>query len=166
MIATPHILVGAAAGRGIRFRLPAVLVAWASHFMMDYIPHLDWNGLYRAGLISRKMLYCTACLDLLAGLTLAAWLTRRIPRMRVMVMACALIAVLPDAFRQGVLLTDSTIRQPVMAAFTNFHHLCQNNLPPQQWPWGVLTQAVACALVIVMFRLCGNNAGVVEHVRK
>ena len=46
MTATPHILAGAAIGKVLRRPWLAWPVAFVSHFLLDFTPHLDSHAVY------------------------------------------------------------------------------------------------------------------------
>lgn len=80
MMATPHLLAGAAIGRALHRRAWLALpTAFASHFVLDAIPHLGSNDLYGSPTGFTIPEVSIALADFAAGSVLLALLTRRRP---------------------------------------------------------------------------------------
>ncbi len=96
MIATCHIVVGAAIGTALHRPWLAWPAAYASHFLLDRLPHLDPHALVGVpnGRPTRREVAWGA-VDTLVGTALGLWLAWGRPEYRVMVGA-AFFAVLPD----------------------------------------------------------------------
>ncbi len=97
MLELPHAIVGAAIATAIpdpRISLP---LAFASHFITEYIPH--WNPhlfteLKTLGRVSRRSLIIVT-IDASLALILGTWIALRSPQPLIVLAACFL-AVLPD----------------------------------------------------------------------
>jgi len=150
MMTIPHMLAGAAIGRTARRPWLAYPAAFASHFLLDYLPHLDTHGLFgvkRGGPTGIEASVGVA--DFLIGALLVLTLSRRQPDRRVM---------LGGAFC-GALLDIVEYVPPVGPWFKNwagtawlarFHHGIQHNLTPSHWLLGFGTQAIVLAISIAI----------------
>jgi hypothetical protein len=148
MQGTPHLLAGAALGTALRRPWLVMPVAFMSHFLLDFTPHLDAHALFGAphGGPTRGEIVA-ACLDGIVGLILLTWLSRRHPAPKSLWLGafCALLIDLVDnippwnrAFRTWA------ITAPIHA----FHHGIQSNVVPAQWPLGLSTQLLVSGVAI------------------
>ncbi|OGY30109.1 MAG: hypothetical protein A3F35_03305 [Candidatus Woykebacteria bacterium RIFCSPHIGHO2_12_FULL_45_10] len=111
MLSTPHLLVGAAIAKAVPNPLISLPAAFASHFILDTIPH--WDGAPKAPF--GKFFYLLAGLDYLFGISLIWWFTRDNPQQIILLFA-AFSATAPDF---------------LMGTYKNF------NLPWNKWGWYV-----------------------------
>lgn len=151
MLATPHILVGAAVASKVRQPWLAMSLAIGSHFVLDFIPHLDSHGLFgvAAGTPARPEVVM-ALLDALSGAALVVWLVARRPNRRLLVTA-AFLAVAVDLV-DNVPPWNAWLRSfPVALRFSIFHHSIQHSVASSEWVLGFGTQiAVIVSTVWVL----------------
>ena len=148
MLATPHMLAGAAIGKLLRRPNLAWPVAFASHFVLDIVPHLDSHRLFghpTGGLTRAEV--AMAAVDTLVGIALVCWVAWGQSDRRLLLFA-AFFGLLPD-FLDNIPWFGMWYRTwPVTAWFFHFHHAVQHNVRPSQWPLGFGTQAVVSALAL------------------
>ena len=141
MMAIPHMVAGAAIGRALRRPWLAYPVAFASHFLLDIVPHIDSHTLFGADRGGPTRLEAAAGVtDFLIGALIVGLVCRRQPSRRVMI-GSALFAILMD-LAEYVPPFGPWFRDWAGAAWlTGFHHRIQHNLTPALWPVGAATQA-------------------------
>jgi len=130
VMATPHLLTGAAAG-AILSRRPrlALAVGFASHFVLDAIPHLDSNDLYGSAAGWTWPEVSIAVVDFLLGCVVVLLVSRGQPWRRIALWA---------AFSGFVLDLVNTIPPvgpwfatwPGTAWLDRFHHGIQPDVSP------------------------------------
>ena len=146
MMATPHLLAGAAIGRGLQ-RRPWLVVstAFAFHFVLDATPHLDSNDLFGSPEGWTAPEVGIAIVDFVLGCVLTGFLIRGRPWRKM---------ALLGAFSGFVLDLVGTI-PPVGPWFATwrgtawlheFHHAIQPDVPSNQLLLGFGTQAVVIAV--------------------
>ena len=151
MMATPHMLAGAAIGRVLRRPWLAWPAALASHFVLDVIPHLDSHALFGVKRGGPTPLEAGAGItDFLVGAALVAWLTSGRPGRRVM-WGAALFGILMDLVEYVPPVGPWFQTWSGAAWLVNFHHGIQHNVAPAQWPLGMGTQA---ALILAAVAIC------------
>lgn len=153
MLATAHIIAGAAVGKTLRPAWVALPVAFGSHFLLDNIPHLDSHALFGAPDRITRPEAIMALADVLVGSALVLWAVWRQQGRGVMLLAALLASVIDLV--DNVPPYSGWFRGCAATSWLSaFHHGFQANLPPAQWPLGFSTQAavVAIALWAVRFR--------------
>ncbi len=148
MTATPHILAGAAIGKVLRRPWLAWPVAFVSHFLLDFTPHLDSHAIYgveQGGPTAPEA--ALGILNFTFGALLIVWLVRRQPDRRV-VLGGALFGILIDLIREAPLLGVWFRTWPGTAWLSVFHHSFQHSVTPAQWPLGIATQLVVVAIAL------------------
>lgn len=151
MMATPHMLAGAAIGRVLRRPWLAWPAALASHFLLDVVPHLDTHSLFGVkGGRPTPPEAAAAITDFLVGAMLVASLTLGRPNRRV-ILGAALGGILMDLV-EYVLPFGTWLRACAGGIWLiGFHHGIQDNVGPAQWPLGFGTQvAVICVAAAVL----------------
>src|SRR5690242_16538088 len=96
MLATPHLLTGAAIGKVLKRPWLAWPAAFASHFLLDHVPHLDAHALFgvaHGGPAQPEVAMAVA--DGLLGILLVLWAIGQQPGRRVM-LGGAFFAMLID----------------------------------------------------------------------
>lgn len=153
MMATPHMLAGAAIGRRLRRPWLAWPVAFGAHFLLDLTPHLDEHALL--GAASRGPTPGEAAagiLNLALGCVLVGWLAWGQPDRRV-VIGGGIFGIVIDVVEWVPFLGPWFLTWPGTAWLSEFHHAFQHNVTPAEWPLGVGTQAAIVVLsLVVLFR--------------
>ena len=145
MMATPHLLTGAAAGAVLHSRpWVALPLAFASHFVLDATPHLDSNDLYgsptgwtwpEVGIaVADFMLGCAVVLLISAG---QPW--------RPMALWGAFCAIVIDPVNTIPPLSTWFVSWPGTAWLDRFHHGIQPYVSPDNLLLGFGTQALVIA---------------------
>jgi hypothetical protein len=130
-------LAGAAIGKALR-RRPwlALSAAFGSHFLLDMAPHIDSHGLFGiagGGLTRAEVAMGT--LDTLLGIALVLWAVGKQPGRRVMISA-AFAAVVIDLLDHVPPFGAWFGRWCGTSWLSAFHHKCQHNVAPANWPVG------------------------------
>lgn len=154
MMPTPHILLGAALGTRLRRPWVALPVAYASHFLLDWIPHLDAAALGpRAGGPEWLVLSLGAA-DFLLAWALVAFMVWRY-RLPALAWYAAGAAILPDVLQwlpgiKGLFGTGG----PFLALGV-FHHTFHHSLFLSGWILGLSTQA---AIIVASLHAIARQA--------
>jgi len=141
-------IAGAAIGKATRRLWVGLPVAFLSHFVLDFIPHLDSHAMFgiKGGGVTRGEA-TMAALDALLGIALVLWAVGRQPRWRAMLMA-AFLAIVID-FVDNVPPWSQWFRAwPGTSWLSAFHHAHQHNVTPAQWPLGFGTQIAVTAIAM------------------
>jgi len=162
MLATPHMITGAAIGKVTRRLWIALPVAFVSHFALDFIPHLDSHGLF--GIKGGGPTHAEAAmaiLDTVVGIALVLWAVGRQPGRRTMILA-ALFAAVIDLADNVPPWGPYFQAWPGTAWLSAFHHGHSHGLTAEHWLLGLSTQiaVTAIALWIVLAR---KSAGRLFH---
>ena len=147
MMAVPHLLVGAAVGKAARRAWIVCPVAFASHFVLDKLPHIDADAVAALIVGHEVRPELPALVDAAAGVALLVWAMRGQPGRRLMV-AGAICGLLPDLL--GFVPPISTVSHwlPFAAGYDRFHKLCQGDVASRLWPLGVGMQVVVTAVAV------------------
>jgi hypothetical protein len=145
MLAVPHMLVGAAVGKTLKRPALALPVAFGSHFLLDWVPHLDSHRIFgiAGGSVTRPEAIM-GVLDFLFGAGLVIWLSAG-RRDRKTILLSALAAILIDLVDNVPPWSGWFRASRVGSAISAFHHGFQHNVTLDQWPLGLGTQVVAIA---------------------
>ncbi len=153
MMATPHILTGAVAGKALASRpwlaLPA---AFAGHFVLDVVPHVDSHtffGVAQGGPTVPEAGIAVA--DSILGCVIVALLTRSRP-WRAMALWGAFCGTVIDLADNLPPWGDWFSTWPGTAWLSDFHHGIQPHLTPHQWLLGFGTQLVTIATMVWLLR--------------
>jgi hypothetical protein len=152
MLATPHLLTGAAIGKTLRRPWLAWPAAFGSHFLLDDTPHLDSHALFgvaHGGITRAEAMMGIA--DLLLGIALVTWAVRQRPERRVM-LGGAFFAILIDLLHNIEPLGRWFEALPRSTWLWTFHRGFQHNVTPAEWPLGVGTQLIT--VVIALWVAC------------
>ncbi len=152
MLASAHILAGAAIGKSVRpFRL-AILVALASHFLLDFIPHMDFHGLFGIahGGPTRAEVIGTLG-DVTLGVVLVLWAIRGLPARRAIIWA-AFAGVALDLVDNVPPWGPHFQAWVGTAWLSKFHHGLQHNLPRSEWPLSLTTWLVVMVIALIVLR--------------
>ncbi len=169
MMATPHMAAGAAIGRVLRRPWLAYPVAFASHFLLDIVPHIDSHALFGVKHGAPTPLEAAAGIaDFLVGALVVSLAVARQPSRRVM-LGAALFAILIDLVEYVPPFGSWFQHWSGAAWLTGFHHRVQHNLTSAHWLLGAGTQAAVLALGLAICllgrprreRLVGKQASAV-----
>jgi hypothetical protein len=148
-------LAGAAIGKSLRRSWPALGAAFLSHFLLDFVPHLDSHALFgnRSGRVTPTEVL-GATLDVLVGAVLVIWLARRLRRRR-LILGAAFAGVVIDLV-DNVPPWSRLFRAWAGTGWLSaFHHGFQHNVTLAQWPLGFGTQLAVIAVAVWVMRRGG-----------
>lgn len=142
MVELPHVLVGAAIAANVGNPALALPLAFASHFVLDLIPHAN-PSIYKttkAGLPLprriKQIIVADSSVALLAGLLLGATFLPDVAKASIVVLG-AFFAVLPDVLE--IPYYFMSFRHPLMVRYVELSHSLQTNAPLVP---GTLTQVL------------------------
>jgi hypothetical protein len=168
MLASVHLATGAAIGKSVRPFWLAAVAAFASHFVLDFVPHSDTHSLFGGpGGITRAEVISTL-VDVVLGVALVLWATvarparagrhpgslslgTRQPWRRAAIWA-AFAAVVIDLVDNVPPWGPHFQTWAGTAWLSAFHHGIQHNLPRAEWPLGVAIQLVFLAAALWVIR--------------
>jgi hypothetical protein len=152
MLASVHLVTGAAIGKSVRPFWLAAVAAFASHFVLDFIPHIDTHGLFgvSGGGPTRAEVVGTLC-DVALGVALVLWVTAR-QRWRRAAIWAAFIAVVIDLVDNVPPWGPHFQRWVGTAWFSHFHHGIQHNLARSEWALGLAIQVAFLGIAIWVTR--------------
>jgi len=148
MLAVPHILVGGAIGKQIERPYVALPVAFASHYVLDAIPHVDTISAFGFGLLKTSALTLA---DLFVGFAVLALLISRQKRAIWMFLG-ALAAMAVDGCVVLSLSLPFPHGIPGVSAICYLHRIAGRSLPNSQWVIGLGTQVLVVAAAILILR--------------
>lgn len=143
MTATAHALVGGAIAASIQNPAVGIPLAFASHPILDMIPHWDLGLGWR--MKNKFTLFVESSLDLLLGIALAYFLFGKNVE-PIYFLGCIFASEIWDIMMMPYLLWRW--KRP-FSTFYNFQHKIQSNI---KLPWGILTQAVTVTGVVFALR--------------
>jgi len=150
MMATPHMVAGAAIGRALRRPWLVYPAAFVSHFLLDFLPHIDSHALFGVTHGGPTRLEAVAGVtDFLVGALVVGLVARRRSRRRVM-LGGALSGILMDLAEYVPPFGPKFQHWAGAAWLTGFHQRIQHNLTPAHWPLGAGTQVAALALALAV----------------
>jgi len=142
MLAASHILVGGAIGGRVKSPYAALPIAFASHFVLDAVPHVDAVTLFGFG-GPRSDLAIAA--DAMMGAVLLLALAWRQARMR-WILWCGLAAIIMDVMVMFPLWFPGTGSWPVLCQLCRLHGAIARMNPDTSLVLGLATQAPALIL--------------------
>jgi hypothetical protein len=144
-------VTGAAIGKSVRPFWLAAVAAFASHFLLDFIPHSDTHSLFGGpGGVTRAEVIGTL-VDVVLGVALVLWATARQPWRRAAIWA-AFAAVVIDLVDNVPPWGPHFQTWAGTAWLSAFHHGIQHNLPRAEWPLGIGIQIVFLAAALWVIR--------------
>src|SRR3989344_8632865 len=139
MLTTPHLLVGAALGAQIGLPILTVPVAGASHFVLDWVPHL--MGIVEVEDLDKKDVFFVLG-DVLLGIAILIFLSQGNPHWK-MLWVGAIAAVLPDFHHLAQVLFGPDALKRYDKVHMKFHYKKDMNVLV-----GMATQIATCGLAI------------------
>lgn len=115
MILLVHMLLGALIGQKIASPVLALILAFLSHYFLDFFPHVEYSIDNIRSKNWKKSLFdfSKALLDVLAGVAVISALSSN----SLIIYACAFFAILPD----GLTLLGSIFKNRLFDAHGDFH---------------------------------------------
>ncbi len=145
MTATAHALVGGAIAYSIQNPILGVTLAFASHPLLDFIPHWDFGWGWRNK--SKLKLFTEASLDLAVGIALSYFLFGQYVNFYYYV-ACLFGAVLWDLLEIPYWFFGWRF-----FPFSTLHSIQHHIQGKAKLPWGILTQVVTVAVIVFMLQI-------------
>ncbi len=144
MTATAHALVGGAIASSISNPALGIPLAFASHPILDMIPHWDLGMGWRKK--NKITLFVEAALDLILGIVLAFFIFGRYID-PVYFLSCIFFSEIWDILMMPYLLWGWNF--PPFSTAYRWQHKIQTNI---KLPWGILTQAITVYGVVWALR--------------
>lgn len=152
MIASIHLIFGALIAKRVNNKSLAWFLAFASHFVLDAIPHSEYSG------HSRWWLFLI--FDFLIGLIAVFWLTKNeTKKNRLKIFIGAILATVPDIFSfsyklflpiiVGIPLIGSTL-VIFLTKFFAFHYWT-HAVPPPTFLFGLLSQLIVVVISFILY---------------
>lgn len=148
MLETPHVFIGAVIASKIPNPFIAIPLAFASHFIMEMIPH--WNPHLNSetekfGKPTRRSTAITAIDSTLALVSGSFMAYQALPNVgqAILILACSFAAVLPDVMEGPYFFLR--MRTTWIKKWIAFQKSLQNDTTAF---WGLLTQLITIAAVI------------------
>lgn len=145
MTATAHALVGGAIAYSINNPALGVTLAFASHPLLDFIPHWDFGWGWRNK--SKIKLFTQASVDLVVGIALSYLLFGQFINFYYY-LACLLGAVLWDLLEIPYWFFGWRF-----FPFSTLHNIQHHIQGKAKLPWGVLTQVVTVAVIVFILQI-------------
>jgi hypothetical protein len=122
--------------------------AFASHFVLDAIPHLDSHGLFGingAGFTRPEI--AAASVDTVLGIALLFWAVSKQPERRLM-LVCGFFAAVMDLLDHLRPWKVWFRALPVTSQLSELHAWVSHAVGPSDWPIGFGTQALVVAIAL------------------
>jgi hypothetical protein len=152
MLETPHVFIGAAIATAIPNPFIAIPLAFASHFVMEMVPH--WNPhlnseIEKFGKPTRRTTAITAVDSTLALISGSFIAFQALPNVNqaILVLACCFASVLPDVMEAPYFFLK--MRANWVKKWISFQKSLQNDTTAF---WGLATQLITIAAVIFWLR--------------
>ncbi len=159
MILLVHLLLGALIGQKIPNLFLAIILAFLSHYLLDFIPHMEYEVKNIVGARWKKSLpdLIKVFLDFISGIILIFIFSKNWP----IIYVCAFFAILPD----GLSLLNMLTKNKFLRAHSAFHqgkiHFLKDNPPPPKASarqrkisrfWRVFSQVVIAAICLMLLK--------------
>ena len=144
--------------------LPALPVAFASHFVLDFIPHFDFHkllGIKHSNPTSAEVALVT--LDVVLGCALVLCLSHSDVKRRLM-RGAAFAAVVIDLIDNIPPWSYWIHANPHISWISSFHHGIQHNAVGDQWPIGLAAQLAAIAIGLFAIYVMKRRASAKERI--
>jgi len=136
MILTSHLLFGAMIASKIQNPFSVIILAFLSHYFLDFLPHNEYSIKNIINKKWKKSLpdISKVILDMCAGGALVFFLSERTP----ITFIAAFFAIVPD----GILVLNSFFKNKALKYYNDFHSKKIHFLKYKKIPvfWGILTQ--------------------------
>lgn len=144
MTGTNHVLTGSLIGLSLGEPLLAIPLAFASHFVLDFLPHYgsrDHTGRHFLTVLGADAFCISGFLISLAVLQPQHWL---------LAVACGLVAASPDLMWLSYWIGEMRRRdkQPLNNVVERFHSRIQWGEKPGNWPYEVIWLTVITVLLV------------------
>jgi hypothetical protein len=150
MITAPHMLTGAAIGRTFNRWWLVVPLAFGSHFILDYIPHVETAVLFNIG--DKPLLRVSAeAVSISLAVTLTLWVVKNQPQ-KIAMMVGAITATLIDLLENLPVVGHFMETSDYTSWLYSFHHGFHHSVPHSQWPLGLATQIAVTIFAIYVCR--------------
>lgn len=146
MILLAHMLFGAAIGTIIKNPLLGVILAFLSHYFLDFFPHVEYSIENIKNKSLKKSLpdFLKISLDFLAGIAVISFLSNN----SLIIFICAFFAILPDGFTiLSYLFPNKILKIHDVAHRQKIHFLMYKKISNF---WRILTQAAAIVFSILL----------------
>jgi len=141
-------MVGGAIGKELKPPWLAMTTAFASHFVLDVIPHLDSHGLFGInGAGPTHMEIASSAVDAVLGIALLLWATSRQPNRRLMLWG-GFFGALLDLLDHLPPWKVWFRMLPITSQLSQFHAWVSYGVGPSEWPIGVSSQALVTAIAL------------------
>jgi len=149
MILIVHIIFGAAIGSLlVKNPILAVVLAFLSHYFLDFFPHIEYpitNGDFKQW---RKIMptFLRVALDFFFGILLIMIFSKN----QLVIYICGLFAAIPDAFTVLRYIKPNKILESHYQIHQKIQFLKHKKIPVF---WRVITQVVVIAISIILLRI-------------
>ena len=152
MLSTPHLLAGTAIGLAVGNPVAGFVLAVASHFLLDAIPHTD-PGTWHYGEDMKKFRlhggdYATGIIDSIVAVGAFLALSHTSPLMAAAPIAGAIGGVLPDSLVYLGIMFRGIHEWPGIKQYNALIHPIHYTARPNQWVLGVVTQLAVIAISV------------------
>lgn len=151
MTATNHSLTGALIGLSIGNPVAAVILAFASHFVLDFLPHFGMGSrLSNHAIWTSTWFKCLLSFEAMACFFIVMALFVHKPEQWFLGCVCAFLAASPDLYSLPFFLQANGKNQPVkMNAFRTFHLKIQH-----EYIWGAFVEVLwLCACLTIFWKM-------------
>ncbi len=157
MILTAHLLVGAAIGSKIHIFWAVSIIALASHFFLDSLPHWEYHPGLKDGTIPKRNIFSFVIkltIDFAVGLFLVIFFSWHSPNL-IFVVLGAFVSILPDGFIFLHFALKTFFRREPLAIkkIRDFHHLVHRPTNKNPKKLGALIEfaSILLALYFIIF---------------
>lgn len=145
MILSIHMLFGAAISHLTQNIFLAIILAYFSHYFLDFIPHIDYS--ISIGKKHRLKTISKITLDFFSGIALIYIFSNNMP----IIYLCAFVAIIPD----GLTVLNKMWHKKILDMHTEIHcekiHFLKHKKIPVFWRF--FTQITIVLLSILLFKV-------------
>jgi hypothetical protein len=149
MILLVHLLFGAAIGSVVKNIPVAIILAFLGHYLLDLIPHIEYNieGIAEKQWRKKIPVFIKITLDLLSGILLIFLFSKNQPILYV----CAFFAILPDGFTVLNILLPNGILESHNKLHTQKVHFLKDKKISKFWR--ITGQIIVVMVSLVLFQI-------------